>query len=1005
MGELAERSLADLKAQLAEETDGSNAAELEREIGRRHARQGEHDQALRHLVSARHRCELLEDRRALGDIDADLGAVCGSRGDSERAMAYLSRALDLAHELGDADLRARTVNLLADQAMARGDLERAAELWGSARAHYERYWNGAELSRCLAGLAVAAVEHHELDEAELLAARAEEEAETSGDPIHIGRARLARATVCWQTGDAKRAKRFFRRAITLFQAENLKRDLAEAYLRYGLFFGHLRERDGDGVHDPAAFWLAKAQAMFRELGGLGDLERVRDAFRRFGRRATDRVSEVEVLQLLQELKRSRVTVERSTHQLTELTSNALDRAEAGLSDADRAEIRQGLLEVEHVVARSLDEIAMTEERFLAAVNAVVVERENIRSLIELTRSLADTPSYAMLPTRIAEQAAQLTTGERAIVALARDGDDLEPRGAYGIEPESDSAWRAPVEQDAFRRGRAELLYRAESNTDATGETADPRTQRQRQLRLGYGIVVPLRQGEHVFGAIYVDKEISGGVFTERDLDLLSVYAGQAAVILENRRIQDELSLVARARAATLDAVSDAVLSIDASGRITSFNTTAARALGIPAGDKRARLDGNPDLEFLRVSLNTGDELDGRLVTVAATEFLCNTRLIRSDQGTHAGLVATLTELKRATTLAQRMVGSTARYSFGDLIGQSSVLKRQIVLAEAAARSDSNVLITGESGTGKEVLAQAIHNGGPRAAGSFVAINCAAIPRDLLESELFGYESGAFTGARKGGRPGKFELAEGGTILLDEIGDMPLEMQAKLLRVLQERTSQRVGGTREIQLNCRVMATTNRDLAAEVARGMFRQDLFFRLRVIHIDLPPLRARPEDIARLTEHFLRVFSARMGKQLQRIEPHVMAVFLEHPWPGNIRELEHVLESEVNLAADDLVAMNEVPSMLEIARHQPPPMAPHGPFPAAPTGHYPGGYAMPYVPVPAYNSPVKTVSQSERDLLEAALVTHRGKIPAIAEALGISRGTVYNKLKKFNIDPTSYR
>jgi transcriptional regulator with PAS, ATPase and Fis domain/tetratricopeptide (TPR) repeat protein len=1002
--DLEERSLGELKAALAEDQPPDRAAALEHEVGRRHAHQGEFDQALRHLVSARRTYEMLGDARAIGNIDADLGHTCGARGDAERALSYLSRALDLAHELGDPDLRARTVNLLADQAMARGDIERAAELWGSARAHYERYWNGAELSRCLAGLALVAIEQSDPEEAELLAARAEEEAETSGDPVRIGRARIARATVYWQTGDSKRAKRFFRRAITLFQAEGLQRDLAEGYLRYGLFFGHLRERDGDGVHDPAAFWLAKAQAMFRDLGGLGDLERVRDAFRRFGRRATDRVSEVEVLQLLQELKRSRIAVERSAHQLTEMTADALNRASGDLTDAERDEIRESLVEVEQDVTRSLDEIAMTEERFLAAVNAVVVERENIRSLIELTRSLADTPLYAMLPSRIAEQATQLTTGERAIVALAVEDGGISARGTHGIDAAADDQWREPVEQEAFRKGRATLLYRSQEDASRPGEAPDARTDRQRQLRLGYGIVVPLRQGEHVFGAIYVDKDISGGVFTERDLDLLSVYAGQAAVVLENRRIQDELALVARARAATLDAVSDGVLTIDASGRITAINATAQRALGIPDA-QRARIDSYQDLEFLRVGLNTGEELDGRLITIANTEFLCNTRLIRVGEGQpHAELVATFTELKRATTLAHRMVGSTARYSFGDLIGQSPALKRQIVLAQAAARSDSNVLITGESGTGKEVLAQAIHNGGPRVAGSFVAINCAAIPRELLESELFGYESGAFTGARKGGRPGKFELAEGGTILLDEIGDMPLEMQAKLLRVLQERVGQRVGGSREIPLNCRVMATTNRDLSVEVARGMFRQDLFFRLRVIHIDLPPLRERPEDIARLSEHFLRVLSVRLGKQLRTLEPHVMAVFLDYPWPGNIRELEHVLESEVNLAADDATSLAEVPSMLEVARHQPA-MPPQG-YAMPPMAQYPGGYAIPYGVMPHHGAgPVKTVSQSERDLLEAALAAHRGKIPAVAQALGVSRGTVYNKLKKFNIDPTSFR
>jgi len=992
---LHELALDELKRKLAEAELSSDLAALEAELGRRHARHGEHDHALRLLASARRRYEEAGDKRAVGNADVQLGAACAFRGDQERALAYLSRALDAAHEIGDADLKAQTVNLLAEQALVRGDLERAEELWQHARGHYEEYWNGAELSRSLGGLAILCAERDQTDEGDLLAARAEEEAEAAADPLFIGRARLARAVVFWHAGAPKRAKRYFRRAITLFQAERLNRDLAEAYLRYGLFCGHLNEQDEEGMHDPAAFWLAKAQALFREMGSLGDLERVRDAFRRFGRRATDKVSEVEVLQLLQELKKSRLAVQRSTHELTELTLTTLD-GDAPPGDTVREALRGKLIKAEHVVSGSLDEIAMAEERFLAAVNAVVVERENIRSLIELTRSLADVPSYNLLPQRIAEQAAQLTTGERAITALATPSG-VTAAGAYGVDPERENEWRDPIEQIAIRRGRADLVYR-----DSPSEQADPRARKQRQLRLGFACVVPLRQGEHVFGAIFVDKNISGGVFTERDLDLLAVYAGQAAAILENRRIQEELSLVARARAATLDAVTDAVLSVDASRALTSLNASAARILGVSADDKHLpRIDTMPELEFLATGLRRGEELDSRLVTLSGTEFLCNTCLIRDAEGTSAGIVATFTELKRAAGLAQRMVGSTARYSFGDLIGQSPALKRQIVLAEAAARSDSSVLITGESGTGKEVLAQAVHNGGRRAAGSFVAINCAAIPRDLIESELFGYESGAFTGARKGGRPGKFELAEGGTILLDEIGDMPLEMQAKLLRVLQERTTQRLGGSREIPLNCRVIATTNRDLAAEVSRGLFRQDLFFRLRVIHINLPPLRERPEDVARLTEHFLRVYSARMGKQLTGVEPHIMRVFLDYPWPGNIRELEHVLEGEVNLATPEQRSLTEIPAVLELAGHAQavPPVMPG--LPAAPVpafGHI-------HTAMPPQHAPLKTVSESERELLEAALSQHRGKIPAVARALGVSRGTVYNKMKKFNIDPTAYR
>ena len=378
----------------------------------------------------------------------------------------------------------------------------------------------------------------------------------------------------------------------------------------------------------------------------------------------------------------------------------------------------------------------------------------------------------------------------------------------------------------------------------------------------------MRQGDKLFGAVYVDKELCGGVFTPHDLDLLTIFSAQAATMLENARVAEELRLAFRSRAATLEAISDGVLSLDKRGKITSINAVAARILGTTLAGALRDL---PDLGFLRLTLEQGEELDGRVTRIGTGEYLVNARVIRSDTQDVVGAVVTLTEMRRAQQVAQRIVGSPARYSFGDLIGQAPSLRRRLQLAEAAARSDSSVLVTGESGTGKEVLAQAIHNASQRASGPFVGINCSAIPRELLESELFGYEGGAFTGAKKGGHPGKFELAEGGTILLDEIGDMPIEMQAKLLRVLQEKRVHRIGGTREVELNARVIATTNRDLDEESEKGRFRRDLLFRLKVIHIQLPALRDRTSDIPLLVSHYLTLFAARLGKNVRALAPHV--------------------------------------------------------------------------------------------------------------------------------------
>jgi transcriptional regulator with PAS, ATPase and Fis domain len=293
-----------------------------------------------------------------------------------------------------------------------------------------------------------------------------------------------------------------------------------------------------------------------------------------------------------------------------------------------------------------------------------------------------------------------------------------------------------------------------------------------------------------------------------------------------------------------------------------------------------------------------------------------------------------------------------------------------------------VLVTGESGTGKEVLAQAIHNASTRASGPFVGINCSAIPRELLESELFGYEGGAFTGAKKGGHPGKFELAEGGTILLDEIGDMPIEMQAKLLRVLQEKRVHRIGGTREVELNARVIATTNRDLDEEADKGRFRRDLLFRLKVIHIQLPSLRDRASDVPLLVSHYLTLFAARLGKNVRALAPHVMEAFMRYHWPGNIRELENVLEAEVNMCTEDQTVLDQVPEGIRVR-------ASHDRV---------GDITI------SRGSP-RTLEESERELLIQALSQTGGSIPGVARQLGISRGTVYNKLRRFALDPDRYR
>ncbi len=1000
--------VAHLKARLSAGLSDPELAQVEWRLGILYARSGELDQALAPLPAARRAAASSRDARKLAALDAALGQTAGHKGEHERAATFLLRAGAAAAQLGDADLGARVATQLGELALRRGEPARAHDAFEEARRHFEKYWDGSELATIYGGLAMVSSARGEHDEADRLSDKALEDAEAAGDPLDLGRALLRRAHVRQAAGDLRAAKRAYRRAIGVLGDHELRRDLAEAYLAYGMFVGTAMDEMPDGFTDPPAYWLAKAQALFRDLGGLADMERVREAFRRHGRRATDRIAEVEVLRLLDELKENRIGVQQETRRLTDRALASFEQLHAHAPPGLQPEIvaaRDEVVRSERALAQGVDQLALAEDRFLGALNTVILERENIRTLLELCRSLSMIHDYARLPADIAKMAAQLTGADRAVVALV--GDDGKPRvrGAVRVKDDEDGPWTAAILAAVGKDGGAALLA-----APAVGDGAEledgivPRARSSRaqehaparaEMRLGVGLACPLRHGDKVFGAIYTDKELCGGVFAERELDLLSIFAAQVATILENGRVTEELRLALRTRAATLEAISDGVLKLVASGAVTSINAAAMRMLGVSAGAdaKTLRLASFPDLAFLGGCMARGEDFDGRLVRLSTGDHLANGRIVRVDGGEIEGMLVTLTEMKRATSLAQRIVGSTARFTFADIVGGSPTLRRRLQLAEAAARSDSNVLVTGESGTGKELLAQAIHNAGPRAGGPFVGINCAAIPRELLESELFGYEAGAFTGAKRGGHPGKFELAEGGTILLDEIGDMPLEMQAKLLRVLQEKRVQRLGGSKEIPLDTRVIATTNRDLTDDAARGRFRQDLFFRLRVIHVELPPLRARPDDIPVLVDHFLQLFSARLGKQVRGVAPEVLDVMLAYGWPGNVRELEHVLEGEVNLASPAQELLTEVPIMLESA----------GGLRFA-DGSLDGSIPLPRA-TPLPGGSILSLEENEKQLLLAALAQHRGSVPDVARALGVSRGTVYNKMKKFQIDPDAYR
>lgn len=270
-----------------------------------------------------------------------------------------------------------------------------------------------------------------------------------------------------------------------------------------------------------------------------------------------------------------------------------------------------------------------------------------------------------------------------------------------------------------------------------------------------------------------------------------------------------------------------------------------------------------------------------------------------DGGTEVrGVTVSMRSLKEVQSYAAKLVGSYSKYSFKDIVGDSKEIVYAKHKLEKAALTDSTILIRGESGTGKELFAHAVHSASYRKKGPFIAINCSAIPEALMESEFFGYAEGAFTGAKRGGKPGKFELAAGGTLFLDEIGDMPLHLQSKLLRVLETHSIERVGGIEPIATDVRIIAATNRNLEEMVERREFRGDLYYRLSVIPVFIPPLRERKQDILLLIEYFLDKYSKIMDRGVQRLDSDTLHTLINYPWPGNVRELQNAIEYAISMS-----------------------------------------------------------------------------------------------------------
>jgi len=445
-------------------------------------------------------------------------------------------------------------------------------------------------------------------------------------------------------------------------------------------------------------------------------------------------------------------------------------------------------------------------------------------------------------------------------------------------------------------------------------------------------------------------------------------------------MSDSAEITKKANEIILESISEGVFTVDHNWRIMTFNRAAEEITGTPRADAIGRYC----WEVFRSNMCEGacalkrTMKEGKSFVSSAT-YIINSRQqkvpitvstspLKDEEGKILGGVETFRDHSLVEELRRELSGS---FSVGDMVSRSKAMKKIFNILPQVAESDSTVLVEGDTGTGKELMAKALHELSWRKNEPFVAINCGALPDSLLESELFGYKAGAFTNADKD-KPGLFQAAGKGTLLLDEIGDTSSAFQVRLLRVLEEREFQPLGGIEKIKTDIRILAATNWDLAAMVEKGEFRRDLYYRINVIRLHLPPLRQRMEDVPLLVERFIKKMNDLRGREVTRVDNEAMGLLLEHDYPGNIRELENIVEHAFVLCREGEIGVAHLPAYLLRQKHESPPG----------------------ISVMATN-----LRLSEKESILQALQQHGYNRLAAAEALGIHKSTLFRKLKKYNI------
>ena len=642
--------------------------------------------------------------------------------------------------------------------------------------------------------------------------------------------------------------------------------------------------------------------------------------------------------------------------------------------------------------------------------AMPVEHLDLATVIKVSQAVSSEIVLEKLIHTLMRTAIEQAGAERGLLILARGGEQRIVAEAttsgdtVNVQPRDMPVSEATLPESVLYY----ILHTRDSIIldDASAEpqfAADPYIRQHRARSI---LCLPLTNQARLIGALYLENNLTTRAFTPTRITVLKLIASQAAISLENTRLYRDLEQreAKIRRLVESNVVGVVMLALD--GAIVGANEAFLRMVQYGHEDiasGRVRWTDLTPAEWRDCDERAVADLKATGIFQAfEKEFfrkngsrvpvLMGGALFEGSRNDGVAFVLDLSEQKRAEAEIKALKDQLYKENlalrdevvrasmFEEIIGASPALQRVLARVAKVGPTNSTVLITGETGTGKELIARAVHKRSQRSGRAFVSVNCAALAPSLISSELFGHEKGAFTGAAKR-RFGRFEMADGGTIFLDEVGDLPLETQVALLRVLQEREFERVGGTESVQVDVRVIAATNRDLETAIATGTFRQDLFYRLNVFPIEVPSLRERKDDLLMLIEYFVGQYARRAGKAIQSIDKKTLELFQSYDWPGNIRELQNVIERSVILTSGDVLSVDE----FWLSKHSPRPSS-------------------------QLQSSLTSEDErsEERKLIEAALAESRGRVygPAGAAAeLGIPASTLRSKIKKFKITKSRFK